>query len=123
MLRSSLLNTLGVLVGVLLGMKLGELLGVTLGELLDMKLGELLGKTLTLGELLGELLLFGTTTHFERNVISKKQMQPEMIAKKMDGCHSVMHKEGCQFAGCQFTGHYVATLFGIIIVGKHMITR
>ena len=34
MLRSSLLNTLGVLVGVLLGMTLGELLGVTLGELL-----------------------------------------------------------------------------------------
>ena len=100
MLRSSLLSTLGVLVGVL---------------------GELLGKTL--GVLLGELLLFGTTTHFERNVISKKQLQPKMIAKKMDGCHSVMHKEGCQFAGCQFTGHYVATLFGIIIVGKHMITR
>ena len=101
MLCSSLLNTLGVLVGVLLGMTLGELLGVTLGELLGMTLGELLDKTLgvLLGELLGELLLFGTTTHFERNVISKKQLQPEMIAKKMGGCHRVMHKEGCRFAG------------------------
>ena len=62
MLRSSLLNTLGVLVGAVLGMTLGELLGVTLGELLGTILGVLLGET----------LVFGTTTHFERNVISKK---------------------------------------------------